>query len=375
MKLAPKALNNILSARGLDLSSLAERAELPVSTLRAAAQGEDVLDEDAISRVATELAVPLRAFFAHRDLPLFPSVDFRTSSPSVREFNRGTLAAISFVERLSSTFASLDLDVDLDPRLAPITTKFTDAEAIELASQWRKRWGVSLAEQLEWQDPNKVYNSLRGFIESLGILVLHRSFDTDEAAGIYIHVADGPHVIVINTTRSSKARKLFTLAHEFCHVLLRAEGASNPSILKNRVEKFCNKFAAYLLAPPRLIKEGLRRFGYKPSNDQDFIRLFAKKLGISQEALVVRLVEDRYIDRSDYTVWRSRFNGVTPPGDLGEGRGGGRSDPIQTKLTTYGTGLLRILKRARKTGKLDEIDIFRLSGLKPVYQDQLFATL
>jgi Zn-dependent peptidase ImmA (M78 family) len=374
VKLPPKALRHVIKARGLDLSSLAERTGVPLAQLHRAAEGEDVLEDADIASIADELAVPLRALFAHELLPLFPPVDFRTATPSVREFSKGTLDAISFVERLSSTFASLDLDVSPSRSLSRFTGDLTEREAIGLAEEWRKRWGITTAEQLDWQDANKVYNSLRGFIEGLGVFVLHRSFGTDDAAGIYIHVADGPHVIVINTTHSSKARKLFTLAHEFCHVLLRAEGASNPSILKNRVERFCNKFAAYLLAPSRLISRGLERFGYRVSDDEDFIRLFAKRLGISQEALVVRLVEEGYLDHSDYNRWRSRFNGVTPPGDLGGG-GGGRSDPLQVKRTTYGTALLKLLGQARRTGKLDEIDIYRLSGLKPVYQEQLFETL
>jgi Zn-dependent peptidase ImmA (M78 family) len=374
LKLPPQTFRNILTARGLPLSSLAARTGYPEARLRSIVDGEADLEDEEVETLADELAVPMTALFAHNRLPLFPPVDFRTAHPGVREFNKGTLSAISFIERLSSTLASIDMDVSLDRSLGAVSTDYSDAEAIRLAGEWRTRWGVTVDEQLGWHDANKLYASLRGFIEGLGVVVVHRSFDSDEAAGIYMHVDAGPHVIVINTTRSSKARKLFTLAHEFCHVLLRAEGASNPSILKNRVERFCNKFAAYLLAPAKLIWEAIARFGYRPSADEDFIRLFARRLGISQEALVVRLVEEKILDRSDYAHWRSRFNGVTPPGDTGDG-GGGQSDPLQVKRTTYGTRLLKLLETAKRTGKLDEIDIFRLSGLKPVYQAQLFETL
>lgn len=332
------------------------------------------LAEDEIHSIGKELAVPIEALFSETRPPLFPVVDFRSKTPEVRTFQKGTLEAISFVERLSTTFAALEVDVSLDKSLEPVTTTYSPREAIELARKWRKRWGITEAEQLEWQDPNKVYVSLRTFIENLGVVVLHRSFDTDEAAGLYAHVNGGPHVVVINTTKSSKARKLFSLAHEFCHVLLRAEGASNPSIIKNKVERFCNKFAAYLLAPLSIIRNGMSKFSYTVSSDPDFIRLFAKKLGISQEALVLRLVEEELLSSDQYARWRSRFNGVTPPGDTEDG-GGGRSDPLQTKRTTYGSALLSLLDEARRTGQLDEIDIFRLCGLKPKYQSQLFGAI
>ena len=376
MKIPADALSNVLRARGLDLATLAARSGVSQSKLQQVVEDGGELDEEEITSVADELAVPTHALFAQRELPLFPSVDFRTVNPKIAEFGKGTLQAIGYVEKLSSTLTALDLDVGLDETVEQIRPEvYSDQEAIKLAAKWRARWGISDDEQLEWQDANKLYVSLRSFIESLGVLVMHRSFKTDEAAGLYVHIDDGPHTIVINTTNSSKARKLFTLAHEFGHVLLRKEGASNPSIIRNRVERFCNRFAACLLAPKRLIKAALARFHATPIPDDDFIRLFAKKLGISQEATYVRLVQTGFLSRHDYKAWKAKFGNryLVPSGDQGEKSTGGTPDPLRDKRTQYGTRLLGLLERARVTEQLDEIDIYRLSGLKPVYQDQLFG--
>ena len=376
MKIPAGALSNVLTARGLDLATLASRSGVMRSELEKVVDAGGDLDDDDIVAIADELAVPLQALFTQKQLPLFPSVDFRTASPKISQFEKGTLQAISYVERLSSTLSALDLDVGLDDSVEQIQpSTYSNEEAVALAKKWRARWGITDDQQLEWQDANKIYVSLRGFIESLGILVLHRQFKNDEAAGLYVHIDDGPHTIVINTTNSSKARKLFTLAHEFGHVLLRKEGASNPSIIRNRVERFCNRFAACLLAPKRLIKAALARFGFTPIPDDDFIRLFAKKLGISQEATYVRLVQTDYLLREDYRTWKAKFGNrnFVPAGDQGEKSSGGTPDPLRDKRTQYGSRLLSLLKRARATEQLDEIDIYRLSGLKPVYQDQLFG--
>lgn len=355
------------------MATLARRARVPRSSLEGALSGDAELDDDQIMSIADELAVPVQALFVKAQPPFSPSLDFRSATPATAKFSKGVLEAIAFVERISSTISALSLNVALDSSLTAVAPKMTDAEAISLADKWRLRWGMTNTDQLNFHDANKLYASLRSFIEGLGILVVHRSFDTDQAAGIYAHIQDGPHTIVINSSKSSKARKLFTLAHEFCHVLLRAEGASNPSVLKNDVEKFCNKFAAYLLAPDSLIDATLARYGYTPSSDNRIIRLIAEKMGISQEATVLRLVETKKLAVADYTAWRSQFNGVTPPADLGEGSGGGgSSDPLQTKRTLYGTRLLSLLEQAYRQGQLDELDIYRLCGLKPKYQQQLF---
>ena len=376
MKIPASALQNVLSARGLDVATLAKRTGVPPSAINRTLEDKGDLDEDQIRSISEELAVPVQALFARQQLSLFPAVDFRSTNPGVGEFEKGTLQAINFVERVSSTIRSLRIDAHLDASVEQVsTTTYSQQEAIKLAAKWRERWGISDDEQLEWQDANKLYTSLRGFIEGLGVLVLHRQFKTAEAAGLYLHLDDGPHTIVINTTGSSKARKVFTLAHEFGHLLLRAEGASNPSLLKNRIERFCNRFAACLLAPRRVIKLALDRFGYTPRADDDFIRLFAKKLGISQEATYLRLVETDYLDSSDYARWKAKFanTNFVPTGDTGDGGGGGTANPIRDKQTQFGTTLLGLLGRARREGQLDEIDVFRLIGLKPKYQDQLFG--
>jgi Zn-dependent peptidase ImmA (M78 family) len=376
VKIPAVALQNILSARGLDLATLAKRTGVPRSVLSRTLADDGDLDEEQIRAISEELAVPIQALFARDQLNLFPAVDFRSTNPGVGEFEKGTLQAINFVERLSSTISALDIDVELDESVEKFeTTTFSQKEAIELAAKWRQNWGISDTEQLDWQNANKLYTSLRGFIEGLGVLVMHRQFKNREASGLYLHMDDGPHTIVINTTGSSKARKLFTLAHEFGHVLIRKEGASNPSILKNRIEKFCNRFAACLLAPQRVIKLALNRFGFTPAADDDFIRRFAAKLGISQEATYLRLVELKLLEAADYARWKAKFanSGFVPTGDLGgDGGGGGSADPLRDKQTQHGSALLGLLSRARRRGLLDEIDIFRLVGLKPKYQDQLF---
>ena len=286
------------------------------------------------------------------------------------------MQALSLVEQLSASLSSLDAVPMLDEGVVSTRpTALTKKTAQKLAKHWRRRWGLSVQDQAEWKDANKVYSHLRDFVESLGISVLHRSFGTAESAGLYVETSHKFHAIVINTTQSSKARKVFTLAHEFGHVLLGKEGVSNPSILKNTIEKFCNWFAARLLAPKKLIAYALARYDYTPAADDIFIRLFAEKLGISQEATFLRLVETAYLDRANYEEWKQKFRNQfsIPTGDMGKpGGGGGNSDPIKTKLTTYGRTLLRSLRTARDRGDLDEIDIYRISGLKPKYQSDVF---
>lgn len=357
----------------MSLSRLSERTGISLQALQTAATGEEQLDEDDIRLIAGELGVPVFALFSQAPLVLSEVPDFRRTTPKPGLFHSGTIGAIGFIEKVSQALSSLPLDLSASDEIQAYNGPLTKRAARELASQWRERWGLSIAEQLEWRSSHKVYASLRDYIESLGVFVMHRSFGTDEVAGIYAKVNGGPHTILINTVKSSKARKLFTLAHEFGHVLLRATGASNPSVVKNKVETFCNQFAAALLAPAKLIRSAIARFGYNDLKNDNQIRLLAKNLGVSQHCTVLRLLEMQLWDRTDYARWRSKFSGVVPPADTSDGQGGGASNPISNKRTQYGSALIGQLSKAKTAGLLDDIDIYRLVGLKPKYQKPLLG--
>lgn len=358
------------------MGTLAARTGITKDTVEQALRADIELPDYQIEALASELAVPIPKLFAQSALNLIPSVDFRTATPGIGEFEPGTLKAIAFVENLSSVLTAIDQVPALSPDvLNNRPEELTKTEANRMAQFWRAKWGISDEEQIEWRDANKLYQSLRSFIESQGIVVLHQSFKTIESAGMYLHPDAGPHVIVINTYQSSKARKVFTLGHEFAHVLLGKTGTSNPSVLRNRVEKFCNWFSARLLAPKRLIKAVIERYNANPNASDDFIRLFAQKLGISQEATFLRLVETGFLERSAYRSWKRKFANRfhIPTGDLGISQGGGRSDPVQNKITQFGTTLLGALRRAKDLGSLDEFEIQEISGLKPRFQNALFG--
>lgn len=376
MSISSAAFNEAVRIRGLNLNLLARRTGIPVAKLTDLAEGNDRTSEEELEAIAAELAVPLQAMFLDSSQELTPSIDFRTENPRIAHQAKGTIQALAFVEQLSATLYSLDSVPELDPEIADTRPpELTKKAALKLAKHWRQRWGLAVNEQAEWKDANKVYAHLRDFIEGLGISVLHRSFGTAESAGLYVETPHQFHAIVINTTQSSKARKVFTLAHEFAHVLLGKEGVSNPSIIKNRIERFCNWFAARLLAPKKLITYALDRYGYTPEATDRFIRLLAEKLGISQEATFLRMVETSHLDRAQYVEWKRKFRNQysIPTGDMTRpGGGGGSSDPVKTKITTYGRTLLRSLRAARDRGDLDAIDIYRISGLKPKYQSDVF---
>jgi len=101
------------------------------------------------------------------------------------------------------------------------------------------------------------FKELTNKVEMLGALVMrnsvvgnntHRSLDRDEFRGFAI-TDDYAPVIFINATDTPQAQ-IFTLLHEFVHLLINESGVSDLSHRnENKIEKFCNRVAAEFLVP------------------------------------------------------------------------------------------------------------------------------
>ena len=94
--------------------------------------------------------------------------------------------------------------------------------------------------------------------------------------------------ICINDNEATEGAKIFTLFHEYCHLLLRQTGISDQNE-ENEVEKFCNRFAASFLIP----KQALLQLIGDVSRPCDFsdrdVKRFSNRFKVSNSAMALRL--------------------------------------------------------------------------------------
>lgn len=127
--------------------------------------------------------------------------------------------------------------------------KFSKTDDIDTLVSYSQQLLV-LSEYYDNIDKNRAFNYLIKALENIGIVVItngivgnntHRKLDVHEFRGFTLSDEYAP-VIFINGSDAASAR-IFTLMHEFCHLLLNETGISNND------ESFCNKFAAKILVP------------------------------------------------------------------------------------------------------------------------------
>lgn len=219
---------------------------------------------------------------ADRPLPK----DFRSFEGNTVKLSYDTTVIVRRVQaRQESLEALSEIDPDVVAPEFPIQSLHDDPE--KLGEYWRRILGFPIVEQMQ-TGATKAFTEWRIRIEKFGVSVYVESLGADESRGVSIFFNRFPAIVVDQSEKNYGARN-FTLFHEFCHLLLRQTGISNFNE-QNRVERFCNRFAAAFLMPPEAIRAVLEvpEHGHiEPLiNNLDFA---AKKLCVTISQIALRL--------------------------------------------------------------------------------------
>jgi Zn-dependent peptidase ImmA (M78 family) len=195
---------------------------------------------------------------------------------------------------------------------------------------------------------------LREKIESAGVLVLRKNPLADYGvSGLCIVTFPMP---VIVFAAEAPGRQVFTLMHEFAHIILRQSAISGPDFSRSsdtynrKVEQWCNRFASAFLIPRAALNE-LRPLPKEPAKsiDDDILAAIANTFRVSAHAMLIRLVNLGYVQPEYY--WNVKLHDFRREELLWKGRGRSKywaSRIVNTLGNTY-TGLVL---EAWGTGKI-----------------------
>lgn len=202
------------------------------------------------------------------------------------------------------------------PDISQALFQTVDVDFEAAAAQARSAINFPIAEQVGRSAAGRrqIPVELRRKIEMLGVLVFRR---TDLAPlrirGFCMAVFPLPIIVVGKEAPTAEA---FTLGHEFAHVLIRQSAISGDiprtggDSSKRRVEEWCNRFASAFLMP----RDALESYLAPPRNSLDEIagevlRRTALYFGVSDHAMLIRLVHLRYV-KADYywQVMKPKFD-------------------------------------------------------------------
>ncbi|MBU2561556.1 MAG: ImmA/IrrE family metallo-endopeptidase [Nanoarchaeota archaeon] len=275
---------------------------------------------------------PLAAFF----LPEPPKEvslpkDFRMLPDKKDTFERKTIFAIRKARRLQAI--SYELATNLKDEIKPKIKRASISDSpTETALKYRKAYNLTVDTQQKFKDAYKLHNYLRDTLEEQNILSFQISMPIEDARGFAL--ADkSPKIIVVNSQDSIEAR-IFTLLHEFGHILLGETGISLASLTTtDAIERWCNKFAASFLLPPELATEIFTE-NKATLTDHTTLTKLSRKYKVSKAMLLYNMTELRFITGNQFRAILERYT----PKQKKETKQKGGSVPVDRKcLSEMGT--------------------------------------
>jgi Zn-dependent peptidase ImmA (M78 family)/transcriptional regulator with XRE-family HTH domain len=247
----PSVLQWLRESAGLGVADVARR----LGTSEAAVQAWESGDRRPTLRTLEKLSVFLKRPLAAFLLPQRPSepplpTDFR-SLPDKEKLPMGRTTRLAIREARRMQAVAGDRTAQLgSPLTARITKISLPANPETLAETERRRLGIGVHEQVRWASTHHAFSQWRRGVEQLGVLVFQLPMPVEEARGFSL-TDGGLPAIVVNSSDAITAR-IFTLFHEYAHLLLDAAGVCLPhegAEDDGRIEKFCNHFSGAFLVP------------------------------------------------------------------------------------------------------------------------------
>jgi len=356
----PETVAFIRKARQLTSVAVADAANMTIDLLAAVEREPTALPKGKVVALAHALAVPTQFLF-FRNLRIEPNLpDFRTSGnrPAVL-----SSAGLARVERARSILSYLEDDIFDEDFENDLIGSVNIAGGVEAAAKVLQKYYVPVKRADGTVDPVATFRETRVAIEKEGAIVLCEKISDDGFRGFCFSEKSHFPLILINTASQRPATKLFTLMHEIVHVILGRTGISDPNILENEVERFCNKVTAAVMMPrTAFVQQYNQVSGRSVRARADAV---AHHFGVSKSAAALRITELGLAD-DFYRQWLSalppRIPQIEEEEEAEASSGGGG---IGAQIGRFGYLLPSVLGKAVKKHSISIYDAYRLTNLAP----------
>ena len=172
-----------------------------------------------------------------------------------------------------------------------------------VAQKEREETGVFIGKQFKWKNAYEAFNNWRKLVEDKNVFVFQFKFPLKEARGFCL--MGTPPIIVINSSDNILAR-IFTLFHEYAHILLGISEIYTEEIITDRkIEEWCDPFAAEFLIPSNVVKEDpdFQILIQLKENVLEILEELSRKYKVSKKAILVRLKTLNLISHKQYETF------------------------------------------------------------------------
>ena len=355
---------------GFDLDDAAKKIGVSANRLFLWEEGESRPTIKQLFKLSNVYKRPATAFYLSK-VPQQPTLryqgDYRRLPNTANDKQSPNLVfALRRAEYRREIALGLYKELDLELPEIPFLLDIED-DVEEGAARVRKFLGVPDEVQIEqWRSPHDAFNGWREALEHVGVLVFQVSrIDISEMRAISIDERPLPYIL-LNSSDAVNGR-VFSLLHEFSHVVLRNGEKTDSTIAAENqsVEVFCNAVASAILMPKRLVLQILENQTIENLNSPEFIDNSANALNVSREAFVRRLVTLNHADEQFYLRMRNQYKEEylrLKERKKEEGRGKGGPAPSVQAVNSSGYLFSELILSSLSSGKITAKDASNFFG-------------
>ena len=332
-----------------------------------------------LERLAEKYHLPSAAFFLPVP-PKMPSIgtDFRRYSTHRRSpVGPSTRLALRRARWLQRTFIEISDHLRANGKRFSLRAR-PESEASAVASDARSFLGVSIDQQLSWNNPSRALREWRTRCGSVGILVFQFRIDPEERVRGF-SLGDGVPAIALNSTDSVTGR-VFTLFHELGHIVLTRPGLCDPeevqakridradTIDEARIEAFCDRFSGDVLVPRDSLLQQPEVTGYRQGKDLvPALEKCSRRFGVSRLMLLRRMNDEGIIPTNLYWSLYKQLTKTVPR----QHPSGGFSSPPTKALSELGSTFVNRVLGAMDRGSITYSEVADYLSLRLKHVDRL----
>ena len=375
----PKVLQQLREAAGLSPAEVAEASKklarkyyTPVTEeqLQRWEQGQEEPELEHLETLAELYHCPVGHFFLPHALALeeFP-LSFRGLAPEKeKHFSSTTRASLRRFVEWAEWFTTLLEESDI-PWEADIPT-YPPEDWESVVNKERERLGWSEDVRESCSSAEEAFAWWRKRIENLGVFCFELPLDPKDIRGASLWLAGRyPFLLVNHQDAEAATGRLFTLLHEYAHLLLSPrQGIAcdfrGREMYGASAEFLANRFAARLLLPPRSLHMYLEEKGLYGKREWSDRRLkeIATHFLVSRDVVAITLEEEGLAPQGFYRrkreEWEKQHASWRP---WGKGR---PTKKWERKAREIGGAGVRLLLRLAQQERLPTLDIAYLLDTK-----------
>ena len=303
----PQVLSWLRTSAGWEIEEVAKKLGTTAEVVRDLESGKRSPTMRQLRVLSEIFKRPIASFFLSKPKQENPMPkDYRLLPNKTNVFDRKTILAIRRTRSLQNLSKELSLNINYATKTEIKSAKLTDNPELT-ASEYRKILNLDIEKQRKFRDAYKMLGHLRDVLEDHNILVFQFSMPIEDARGFAL-ADETPNIIVINSKDSIEAR-LFTLMHEFGHIILGETVIDLPEEYlqaRNNIEAWCNAFSSAFLLPKEVSMDLFTKNKYKLT-ETDTLNALSKKYKVSKAVLLVKMVSLNYISRQEFESVLARY--------------------------------------------------------------------